>query len=134
MKARLSVLVTAMILAACSATPSPLANATANRCAPAPGALLAAISQGLTVTGGGTLRDGSTVKSNAFSNVWMVAAEIDGPGLEGNGDIGIWATNDTSGAGAIYAVDAVAREFSDWGKGSATDADDGASEAKRCGR
>ena len=112
-------------------------GASTARCAPASGTLLAAISQGLTVSGGGTLRSGYVVKSNDFAKVWMVAAEIDGSGMEKSGDVGVWATNDPNGAGMIFAVDGMAKEFSDWGDGSKTDAqfslsDDGISVAKAC--
>ncbi len=69
-----------------------------------------------------------------------MAAEIDGPGLEGPGTVGIWATNsEPSGPveGLIFAVDPAAQEFSDWGHGDETDAqfsqfDDGAQEAEAC--
>lgn len=111
-----------------------------NRCEPVSRALLDGIETGLTVSGGGSLSSGQAVRSDDFEQVWFVAAEIDGPGLEGDGDIGLWATNSVPGGspeGLIFAVDAIAREFSDWGAGGATDAqlstgDDGASEAVDC--
>jgi hypothetical protein len=60
--------------------------------------------------------------------------------VEGGGDdIGVWATNniDEAGGGLIFSVNEVAKEFSDWGDGSLTDArtsmtDDGAEEARDC--
>ena len=72
-----------------------------------------AIAEGLTVDGGGSLRGGWIVKSSDFKKVYFVALEVDGPGIDGDGDVGTWATNSRSGAGLIYAVDPVAREFSD---------------------
>ena len=65
----------------------------------------------------------------------MVAVEFTGPGID-KPQVGVWATNDLNG-GSIMAVDAFAGEFSDWGKGSETDAemsswDDGVQEAKDC--
>lgn len=106
-------------------------------CSNASSALLTAIEQGLTVTGGGSLSEGATVKSADFSEVWFVAAEIDGPGMEGGGEVGVWATNSLSGSGSIFAVNAIANEFSDWADGRTTDAalsmsDDGAREAEDC--
>jgi hypothetical protein len=67
----------------------------------------------------------------------MVAADIQGTGMEGDGEIGVWATNSLDGSGSIFAVDGLAKEFSDWGDGDTTDANiiqssDGVSEAKEC--
>jgi hypothetical protein len=67
----------------------------------------------------------------------MVAADIHGIGMEGNGEIGVWATNSLDGSGLIFAVDGLAKEFSDWGHGDTTDANimqssDGVAEAKEC--
>jgi hypothetical protein len=99
--------------------------------------LLAAIETGLEVTGGGRLRRGYVVRSTDFDKVYMVAADIQGPGLEAAGDIGVWATNSRRGAGAIYAVNSVAQEFSDWRDADKTDAAidpsaQGVDEARRC--
>jgi hypothetical protein len=91
-------------------------------CRPASKALVAAIEQGLTVTGGGKLRRAYIVRSNDFEKVYMVAADIQGDGLEGDDDIGVWATNSPKAEGLIYAVDSVAQEFSDWGDADKTDA------------
>jgi hypothetical protein len=107
------------------------------RCEKVSSALLNAIAEGLTVTGGGTLRSGYAVKSKDFAEVYMVAADIQGVGTEGDSDIGVWATNSLDGAGLIFAVDGHAKEFSDWGHGDTTDANitqssDGVSEAKEC--
>jgi hypothetical protein len=107
------------------------------RCEKVSSAALNAIAEGLTVTGGGTLREGYAVKSKDFNQVYMVAADIQGTGMEGNGEIGVWATNSLDGSGSIFAVDRVAKEFSDWGHGDTTDANitpssDGVSEAKEC--
>ena len=99
--------------------------------------MLNAIAEGLTVTGGGTLRNGYAVKSDDFAKVYMVAADIQGTGMEGDNEIGVWATNSLDGAGLIFAVDGLAKEFSDWGRGDTSDAhitlsSDGVSEAKEC--
>jgi hypothetical protein len=95
---------------------------------------------GLTITGGGSLRDAQMVESSNFEAVWFVSAEIDGSQMEGDGEIGTWATNAVKdGYGTTYSVDGFAKEFSDWGDGGKTDAnlsmsDDGAEESKDCVR
>lgn len=99
--------------------------------------LLNTIATGLEVQGGGRLRKGFVVRSGDFKRVYMVAADIQGPGLEGGDDIGVWATNSPQAEGVIYAVDTVAQEFSDWGDGDQTDAAitdtaDGVDEARSC--
>jgi hypothetical protein len=109
----------------------------ASRCEKVSRALLDGIAEGLTVTGGGSLRNGYAVKSNDFSKVYMVAADIQGAGMEGTGEVGVWATNSLELGGLIFAVDSFAKQFSDWGHGDETDANitpssDGVSEAKEC--
>jgi hypothetical protein len=107
----------------------------APKCKSATPPLVAAISAGL--DDGLTLRNVVAVRSRDFKKAYFVAGEVEGPGLEGSGDVGVWVTNSPSGNGLIYSVDAVAEEFSDWGPGGQTDAkfsmsDDGASAAQRC--
>jgi hypothetical protein len=108
---------------------------------PAPGcftvssAVLERISQGLIP--GVTLRNGKAVRSGDYRRVWFVAAEIDGPGIEGSGDVGVWATNSLTEGGLTFAVGGMAHQFSDWGHGEDTDAamsisSDGYREAERC--
>lgn len=119
------------------ATPDQAKSAKA-ACEKASRKLLDAISTGLEVSGGGgRLSSGHIVKSADFEKVYMVAAEIDGPGLEDKGDVGVWATNSKSANGMVFAVDAVAQEFSDWGDGDKIDAQidrssHGVAEAKEC--
>ena len=140
----------ALMLAACGGTDtaennnrtqSPQATASpttvVGRCEKVSSALLNAIAEGLTVSGGGTLRNGYAVNSDDFSNVYMVAADIQGVGMEGDDEVGVWATNSLDGSGLISAVDGLAQEFSDWGDGDTTDAhitqsSDGVAEAKEC--
>jgi hypothetical protein len=139
----------ALLLAACGTettdsdnrTESPQATGppttVLGRCEKVSNAVLNAIAEGLTVTGGGTLRNGYAVKSDDFNKVYMVAADIQGSDMEGNGEIGVWATNSLDGHGSIFAVDGFAKEFSDWGHGDTTDANitassDGVAEAKEC--
>jgi hypothetical protein len=111
-------------------------------CEKVPKSLVRAIESGLTVQGGGQLKGAKAVKSNDFESVYYVSAELQGPGLEGSGDIATWATNSLkAGEGLILAADAVAKEFSDWGadvgEGSAPAEtmsldNDGAEESRAC--
>jgi len=117
--------------AACSSSvPSP-------RCVVTDALVLRGISQGLTVTGGGWLRFGQAVRSDDFHRAYFVAADIQGPGLNGPDEIGVWVTNRIDGSAGFASVDGYALEFSDWGDGGRTDAafsmtNDGAQEAKDC--
>ena len=91
----------------------------------------------LTASGGGTLRDAYAVKSSDFSKVWFIAAEMDFAGGEGDGEIGVWATNDLEPVVGFFSVNGLALEFTDWADGPSSDAqlsmrDDGASEAEEC--
>jgi hypothetical protein len=113
-------------------------SAVPGNCERASRVLLAAIATGLEVTGGkGTLSRGFVARSTDFEKVYFVAGEIQGPGLEGKGDVGVWATNSKRAEGLIMAVDGVAQEFSDWGDADKTDAAidqsaDGVEEARAC--
>jgi hypothetical protein len=82
-------------------------------CEAAPSALAAAISSGL--LGGTHLSGARMVRHPDRQDVWLIAAEIDGPGIDGPGEIGVWATTDPSGSGSIFSISAFADEFSDWG-------------------
>ena len=107
-----------------------------NRCEAVSPALVAGISSGL--KGATGLRFASAVKSKDFANVYMVAADLEGPALEGADDQAVWATNDLAGGGGlIFSVDGMAKQFSSWGPGDRTDAkigaaSDGVNQAKGC--
>ena len=93
-------------------------------------ALLAKIGQGLK---GRTLRNGYAVRSDDYSKVWFVGAEmVEVPGER----IGLWATNDLApqGHGVVYSVNTPAKENSDWGPGPSgmSAGDDGGAEAWAC--
>jgi len=118
-------------------TEQPTVEAADSRCEPVDDALVSAISDGLTIDGGGSLRNAQAVRSDDFESAYFVAADVQAAGLEGANDIGIWVTNDLAAPTSIYAVDEVAQEFSDWGDGGQTDArfsasDDGAQAARGC--
>ena len=121
-----------------SSNPTPNeSSAPSNRCIAVTAAKLESILP-LTATGGGTLRNAWAVKSSDFSKVWFLAAEMDFTGGgEGNGQIGVWATNDLEPVVGFSSVNGLALEFTDWADGPASDAqlsmsDDGASEAEAC--
>ena len=121
-----------------SSNPKPNeSSAPSNRCIAVTAAKLESILP-LTATGGGTLRNAWAVKSSDFSKVWFLAAEMDFTGGgEGNGQIGVWATNDLEPVVGFFSVNGLALEFTDWADGPASDAqlsmsDDGASEAEAC--
>lgn len=109
-----------------------------SRCQPVPETLVNSIEEGLTADGPATLRNAQAVKSGDFESVWFIAADIQAAGIEGAGDIGVWAIGGTlESPGLTLAVDAVANESSDWPDDGETDfqlsiAYDGVSEAKEC--
>jgi hypothetical protein len=116
-------------------TVTPVAD---SRCVDVPAGLVARIAEGLTVASGGTLSNASAVKSNDYEAVYFVAAEIDGPGMEGDGEVGVWAIGgNLEDPDLFLSVDGFAHEFSDWGYGPDTTfavqiGDDGAREAQQC--
>lgn len=125
----------AVALGACGAPQSTAFSDTGDQeaagCDRAPAALLSAIETGLTVTGGGSLSNGYIVRSSDYEQVYFVAAQIEGEGMDDS--VGVWATNDPDGGGLIFAAEGLAREFSDWGDGPGfSSSDDGLSEARDC--
>lgn len=112
------------------------ATTEASRCLPVAAEVVEAIESGL--LDGNTLRSARAVKSDDYVNIYFVSAEIDGPGVEGAGEVGTWALNRIdSVAGLIFAVGGHAHQFSDWGHGEKTDAEfslarDGAEESRAC--
>lgn len=108
---------------------------TRSRCQRAPSLVLRAIEQGLTVQGGGSLRNGWYVRSGDFERVYFVAADIEGPGMTGPDQVGLWTTNRVNEQRGAYAVNGFAQEFSDWGRSSQvgiSQFDDGGIEALKC--
>ena len=70
-----------------------------------------------------------TIKSKDFSNVYFIAGQITGPGM--NNVIGVWATGGKYETSLTHSVNHIAAEFSDYPLGSGTKAeismnDDGA--------
>ena len=91
-----------------SLTPTPTASTptpAAPRCVAVSDKKLKNIGEGLTVSGGGTVTGGFAVRSADYSEVWFIAAVIDGPGM-GKGVVGIWASNQLeANYGIIFAID-----------------------------
>jgi len=106
------------------------------RCEPVAREVVSGITEGLTVQGGGSLQNAQAVKSNDFEDVWFVAADLEGAGLDRTDDIGVWATNSITGVASIFAADSVAKEFSEWGDAGwrFKPDDDGMTEARECAR
>lgn len=97
------------------------------------------LADGLDVAGEGTLRNAYGVKSADYSDVWFIAAEIDGPGMEGDGEVGIWVKNGSlqTFEGLTMSVDGIANNMSVWPDGRTASVkvsrnDDGAQEAAAC--
>ena len=112
-------------------------------CIPVPRVRMRGIETGLTVRGGSLRKEAFAVRSDDYKKVWMMAAELDAPGLEGIGDVAVWATNQdptrTDEYGLTVRANGIAAEFSDWGAaarpGSPMDfqaTDDGVAEAIEC--
>lgn len=121
--------------------PSPAATETTaaepvqeSRCEAATTDVMTPLGNKLTLAGG-RVRNGQLVKSRDHESLYFLSAEIDGEGLEDPGDVATWATENRFGGGAIYAVDELAQEHSDWSDAAAIDAsldDDGAEESRNC--
>lgn len=107
-------------------------------CLPVPQDIITSINQGLTIQGGGTFQNAQAVKSTDYKSVYFISGDLQGSGLEGDGDIATFARNgELDGSGMIIAVDAVANEFSDWADGRTmrlpmTMSDSGASQSQAC--
>jgi hypothetical protein len=98
------------------------------------------IAEGL-VGAGNALTRAAAIRATEREDVWFIAAEIAGPGIEPGQAIGLWATNsDISGdriTGMTISVDGFAKEFSQWPDGGASafalsQFEDGAQEALDC--
>jgi hypothetical protein len=96
---------------------APSEEAEAGECLTVPVEVVRGIEEGLTTGGVGTLRNARAVKSDDPEG-FLISADIQAAGLEGDDDIATWSrTGSDINYGLIFAVDAVAREFSDWGAG-----------------
>ena len=79
-------------------------------CEQVPEATLKQISDSLTVDGG-SIRSAYQVRSKLYNNIYMVAADIEGPGFEGPDQIGVWASGEIQGTDATLSwVNSEARD------------------------
>lgn len=128
-----SLLVTALVavvgIALDTAAPSQAAGPCVKVSSPTLTALEASLQHGAKIRGG-SLR---AVRSEDFESDYFVAAELDGPGLDGNGHVAVWATNKIKGFGVYFVAEGMAKQFSDYGSRHGFSInDDGAKEAKDC--
>lgn len=134
MKRVLMLIVCLLVPSACGGSH---AKQEASRCEPVAAEVVDTIAAGMRADAGVTLRAARSVKSKDFDKAWFVAADLQGEGLDGADQIGVWATNDAAGSGTILAINAVAQQFTEWPHGDSTAAnmsmgDDGAEEARAC--
>ena len=122
---------------ATKAAPAATKAAKSSRCETVSQALLDGIASGAEDgVGKLTLSNGAAVRSKDYSEVYLVAAKLTAPGVDG--DIGVWATNSlTAGGGLIMSVDGFAKQFTVWPDADKTDAEislsaDGYDEARDC--
>lgn len=79
-------------------------------CEQVPDATITQITEALTVEGG-SIRAAHQVRSKLYNNIYMVAADIQGPGLDGPDDIGVWASGEIQGTDATLSwVNSEARD------------------------
>ena len=107
---RYLVLIVVLVLAGC-ASPVP-DQSPSGLCEAAPAALVTAVSAGLVA--GTSLTAARMVRDPEREDIWLVAAELDGPGISGEGEIGVWATDLPDDPTMIWSVDAFALQFSEW--------------------
>jgi hypothetical protein len=103
-------------------------------CTPATTELMTPLQNRLTL-GGARLVNGQIARSSERDGVYFVAAEIDAPELQTSGDVAVWATTSRHGGEPIYAVNELAKRYSDWRAAAALDVtsdDGGAENARRC--
>ena len=114
--ASLTIVATLLVAVACGES---FNEADLARCETPPASLVADIEDGLTVSGGGSLRTARAVRSNDQPNAYFLAADLEGPGLEGVGPIAVWGVNGDlmrgEGPGFIRWANGTAFEFSEWG-------------------
>lgn len=107
------------VIAVASRLNRPSAEVLDARCESVPSEIVRNLETGLTVDGGGSLRAAQAVRSRDHPKAWFVAADIQGTGIDGDGPIGVWATDslDPSNPRGFIGAEPIAREFSDWGTG-----------------
>lgn len=89
-------------------------------CEAAPQAVLDAIGSGAQDGTGMAVKAGQMFLSPDFSKVYFVAATFSATGV--SDQVGVWATNDPAGTGAVMSVDGTAKQFTVWPDAEKTDA------------
>ncbi|RLE26483.1 MAG: hypothetical protein DRJ50_00810 [Actinobacteria bacterium] len=133
----IAVLAMAVLVGACSSGVSDeAAEDVLARCESVPQATLDYIETGLTIDNG-TLSNAAAVDSDYGPTLWVIAAQFNGEGFEGDRYLGIWALVDgieVSEITRIAAADDFTKGISTWGEDFGTDLAliDGVSAAGAC--
>ena len=106
------------------------------RCEPVPQATVDLIATGLTIENG-TLSNAAAVKSDSGPTLWIVAAQFNGEGFEGDQFLGTWGVIDgieVDEVTAITGTDDFTKGISSWGDESDifTNLADGVNAALAC--
>ena len=89
-----ALLALAVVVGACSDGASDVAvEETLGRCEPVPQATVDLIASGLTINNG-SLSNAAAVKSDSGPTLWIVAAQVNGDGFEGDQFLGTWGVVD----------------------------------------
>ncbi len=141
MSLRLALLLSVVLLAACGGegddetADTTEAAPEASSCEPATSDVMTPLGNKVTLEQG-RVRNGQMVESAAVPGVWFIAVELDGTGYEDEGDVAIFATRNRFGGDAIYAVDELAKQHTDWSDVAEADgieaADPAADDAGTC--
>lgn len=137
MTSRATLLLAVAVLAGCGGDDDPDASSApaSLRCEAATSAIMTPLGNALE-NERDRLGNGQVVKSRDHEDIYFVSAELDGPGFQGSGDVGTWATTSPGGAEAIYSVDPLAKRHTSWRDGTAIAGlsleDDGAQESREC--
>ncbi len=131
-------LVMALLAGACSGTVSDeAAEDLLARCEAVPQATLDLIETGLTIDNG-VLSNAAAVNSDYGPTLWVIGAQVNGDGFDGDRFLGIWAVVDgieVNEVTGIAAADDFTRGISTWGEDLGTDISsliDGVSAAGAC--
>ena len=133
----IAVVTMALLSGACSSGVSDeAAEEILARCEPVPQATLDYIETGLTVDNG-TLSNAAAVDSDFGPTVWVIGAQFNGDGFEGDKYLAIWAVVDgieVSEITKMAAADDFTKGISTWGEDFGTDLAliDGVSAAGAC--
>lgn len=115
-------------------------RAATDRCTSVPPALVDQIATFIKPETGATLRGAQAVRSKDYQQLWFVAADLEGPGLDGDDQIVLVPIAQlTAGDGHLFGVGGFAKEFTDLRRGEKSSfhfsyTDEGVHEAESCVR